>query len=232
MFKSLESLFSGLALVGVIAAIILQQKELHQNTEALLAQKTEMNNQWKEMENQNTNIKRQRLEATLFSMWNLHFQTRSSLKVSGEIGVLSFKSFVDAVMRHSIEHMKRYNPNAQQDEMYINSLVAGVPLAVKETGFITTVELYVSSLKLIYNSIIQAKLESDALVRYIEVAQSYLTNYEVMFLVLYYNHLLAQGREGSLTDMYKGLGISISFAFRLEESYDLKLIIVPGTSFV
>jgi len=183
---NLDTLFSGLAFFGVIVTIFLQQKELHQNTQALLAQKTEMTNQWIEMDKQNTNMKRQRFETSLFSMWNLHFETRNQIRVRDITGILAFKEFVNLILMGAQEAMKSKYPTALVNEMPTSCLFGAVPRVNMHTDLFTVVEPYINSLKLIYNSIKQAELKDEAETRYIELMQSYLTNYEVIFIVLYY----------------------------------------------
>jgi hypothetical protein len=70
MFGAVNALFSGLAFATLIITIdqqrqqlIAQERELHQNTEALNNQKKELEKQWREMEQQNETLKLQRFES-------------------------------------------------------------------------------------------------------------------------------------------------------------------------
>lgn len=67
MFGSINALFSGLALAGIILTILLQRKELK-------LQREELRDTRKEFETQNTTLKLQRFENTFFNLLNLHHQ--------------------------------------------------------------------------------------------------------------------------------------------------------------
>lgn len=72
MFGSINALFSGLALAGIILTILLQRKELS-------LQRQELRDTRKEFEIQNETLKLQRFENTFFSLLNLHHQIVSSI---------------------------------------------------------------------------------------------------------------------------------------------------------
>lgn len=67
MFGSINALFSGLALAGIILTILLQRKELK-------LQREELQDTRKEFETQNETLKLQRFENTFFNILNLHHQ--------------------------------------------------------------------------------------------------------------------------------------------------------------
>lgn len=67
MFGSVNALFSGLALAGIIITILLQKKEL-------TLQREELSETRKEFETQNSTLKIQRFENTFFNLLNLHHQ--------------------------------------------------------------------------------------------------------------------------------------------------------------
>lgn len=218
--EHLDTLFSGLAFVGLIATIIYQQKELNQNTAALNAQKDEMVKQWEEMEKQNTNINHQRFESSLFSMMNLHFQIRNQIKIESNVGILGFKVFLD--------HIIHYSKEPTGDNIFTSKLISSVPIVDKQLGLLTIAEPYISSLKVIYNSIKQSGHDKESESRYIYLTQSYLTNFEVMFIVLYYNYLATKQDVSTLSQMYKDLDIGKSFSYRIKNHYELKLIVDSG----
>jgi len=72
MFGSVNALFSGLALAGIILTILLQHKELKLQREELRETRTEF-------ETQNETLKLQRFENTFFSILNLHHQIVSAI---------------------------------------------------------------------------------------------------------------------------------------------------------
>jgi len=67
MFGSINALFSGLALAGIILTIMLQRKELK-------LQREELRDTRKEFETQNETLKLQRFENTFFNVLNQHHQ--------------------------------------------------------------------------------------------------------------------------------------------------------------
>lgn len=67
MFGSINSLYSGLALAGIILTILLQRKELK-------LQREELKNTRQEFETQNETLKLQRFENTFFNLLNQHHQ--------------------------------------------------------------------------------------------------------------------------------------------------------------
>lgn len=73
-FGAINALFSGLAFVGVIVAILLQKEELE-------AQRNELEETRKEFQEQNKTLKQQRFENTFFSMLSLHNDIVNSLIV-------------------------------------------------------------------------------------------------------------------------------------------------------
>ena len=72
MFGSINALFSGLALAGIILTILLQRKELK-------FQRDELKETRKEFETQNETLKLQRFENTFFNILNLHHQIISEI---------------------------------------------------------------------------------------------------------------------------------------------------------
>lgn len=72
MFGSINALFSGLALAGIILTILLQRKELK-------LQRKEIRDTRKEFETQNDTLKLQRFENTFFNLLNLHHQIVNSI---------------------------------------------------------------------------------------------------------------------------------------------------------
>lgn len=67
MFGSINALFSGLALAGIILTILLQRKELK-------LQREELRDTRREFETQNETLKLQRFESTFFNLLNIHHQ--------------------------------------------------------------------------------------------------------------------------------------------------------------
>lgn len=72
MFGSINALFSGLAFVGVILAILLQKKELALQREELVATRDELKGQKLQLEEQNKTFRKQSFEGTFFQLLRLH----------------------------------------------------------------------------------------------------------------------------------------------------------------
>jgi len=72
MFGSINALFSGLALAGIIITILLQQKELR-------LQRQELSETRKEFKIQNETLRIQRFENTFFSLLNIHHKIVSDI---------------------------------------------------------------------------------------------------------------------------------------------------------
>ncbi len=76
MYGFINALFSGLAFVGVIVAILLQKEELQ-------AQRKDLELTRNELKQQNSTLKIQRFENTFFSMLSLHNEIVSAIRVPG-----------------------------------------------------------------------------------------------------------------------------------------------------
>ncbi len=72
MFGAVNALFSGLAFVGVIIAILLQRQELKYQRDELKLSIKEQRDTRKEFEQQNETMLQQRFENTFFNMLELH----------------------------------------------------------------------------------------------------------------------------------------------------------------
>lgn len=71
-FGAINSLFSGLAFLGLIITLLFQKEELELQRQELSETRKELEGQKKEFEEQNKTIKYQRFENTLFHMISLH----------------------------------------------------------------------------------------------------------------------------------------------------------------
>ncbi len=72
MFGGVNALFSGLAFVGVIIAIMMQSKELELQREELKQTREELKGQKKQLQLQNETMQKQQFENTFFQMLKLH----------------------------------------------------------------------------------------------------------------------------------------------------------------
>jgi formyltetrahydrofolate hydrolase len=80
MFDSVNTLFSGVAMVGIIVAIFLQKKDLAIQREDLRLQRDELAQTRKEFETQNETLKKQRFENTFFHLLQCHLTLKERFK--------------------------------------------------------------------------------------------------------------------------------------------------------
>ena len=108
MFGAANALFSALAFVGVVYAILLQRREIHLQGEELRQTKEELMKQREQMELQNQTLCNQSFENTFFQLLRLHnemvaaMETKGSGAESNEIasrGRSCFVSFLGEVKR-------------------------------------------------------------------------------------------------------------------------------------
>lgn len=79
-FGSINALFSGLAFLGVIVAIILQRKELKLQREELEMTRGVLEDQKEQMGRQAESLEKQNFENTFFNMLSLHNEIASNLQ--------------------------------------------------------------------------------------------------------------------------------------------------------
>ena len=80
-FGVVNALFSGLALAGVIYAIILQKNELELQREELKETRKEIRGQKEQLEAQNQTLQKQNFESSFFQLLGLHNDIVNSMEV-------------------------------------------------------------------------------------------------------------------------------------------------------
>lgn len=203
MFGSINALFSGLALAGIILTILLQRKELKY-------QRDELRETRKEFETQNETLKLQRFENTFFSILNLHHQIVSEIdytyykykergghmpiKINEEKELVTITGrdvfrFKYNSMSRTIEdnpnlyesiYINTYNQSQTDFGHYFRNLYRMIKL-VDETDFFN------SSDKIPLEEIFKIKY------RYTSIIRSQLSDYEL--LMIFYNCLSENGIE-------------------------------------
>ncbi len=81
MFGCANALFSGLAFVGVIYAILLQRKELEYQRNELEQTREELKGQKEQMQTQNDTLKKQNFENTIFQLLSLHNEIIHNMEI-------------------------------------------------------------------------------------------------------------------------------------------------------
>lgn len=106
MFGVANALFSGLAFVGVVAAILLQRVELQLQREELTETRGEIRLQREQMEEQNESLLRQRFEATFFKLVRLLNDKASALTLTHggrlKVGSEAIQAYAAEVRRVSV----------------------------------------------------------------------------------------------------------------------------------
>lgn len=112
MFGSINALFSGLALAGIIFSILLQQIELGY-------QREELKETRKEFTIQNQTLKKQRFETTFFNLIDVYFRALNALEYRSETGTTYKRSDVIAHLSYLwIERLdKRIKSRYKQIEL-------------------------------------------------------------------------------------------------------------------
>lgn len=82
-FGAINSLFSGLAFLGLIITLLFQKEELELQRQELTETRKELEGQKKEFEEQNKIMRRQSFENTLFNMLSLQQEIVNKLSFSG-----------------------------------------------------------------------------------------------------------------------------------------------------
>lgn len=107
MFGSVNALFSGLAFVGVVIAILLQRQELNAQREELKLTRTEVHRQADQLELQAKTMQAQQFEATFFQLLGLLHEIVASHKdlSTGKIGSLGLRDTMNRSHTESGDHL-------------------------------------------------------------------------------------------------------------------------------
>ena len=84
MFGAVNALFSGLAFVGVIFAIMLQSKELKLQRKELKFTRSELEGQKLQLEAQNTTLRKQNFENTFFELLRIQNEITNAIDLVNE----------------------------------------------------------------------------------------------------------------------------------------------------
>lgn len=198
MFGSVNALFSGLALAGIILTILLQRKELQ-------LQRIELRDTRREFETQNATLKIQRFENTFFNLLNLHNQIVDAIDYTNKKNIskrLGISEYVDEIIQSRDVFQFRYNSMVRElqespsayEEIYLRKYIEAqtdfghyfrnlyrMIKLVDETDF------FYDSTKVSPDEIFEIKY------RYTSIIRSQLSDYELLWL--YYNCLSKNGRE-------------------------------------
>ena len=115
MFGAVNALFSGLAFLGVIIAILMQREELQLQRADLALQRKELELTREEMKAQTESFKRQNFEATFFQLLRLHNEMVESVTLLPEgqniSGRHAFQGWWSKVLHGSQQTLEGYLEN-------------------------------------------------------------------------------------------------------------------------
>ena len=83
MFGAVNALFSGMAFVGIIIAILMKREELELQRKELEATRKELKGQKEQFILQNETLRKQTFENTFFQMVTLHNEIGTTMEISG-----------------------------------------------------------------------------------------------------------------------------------------------------
>lgn len=196
MFGGVNALFSGLAFVGLIWAILLQKQELQLQREELKDTRLELAGQREQLEFQNSTFKQQAFDSVFFQMLGLHNQIIGSMEVIEH----DFSAVFSGESRPDTIHSGRDCFSRFYDDLYNHltcseeNIVDLASLRESYGAFFDPAEsdlghyfrnLY-TTIKLVDQSEIQDKK------KYTNIVRAQLSSYEL--LLLFYNCLSDNGR--------------------------------------
>jgi hypothetical protein len=204
MFGSINALFSGLALAGIILTILLQRKELR-------FQREELKETRKEFETQNETLKLQRFENTFFNLLNLHHQIVDAIdyryykRKEREVSMPMFKpdeekEAVTLTGRDVFRHRYNLMKAEQQEDLKKYEQIYLKHYEFAQTDFGHYFRNLYRMIKLVDQTDFfydQSKAKPEEIFemkyKYTSIIRSQLSDYELLWL--FYNCLSANGKE-------------------------------------
>lgn len=202
-FGAVNSLFSGLAVAGLIYTIYLQKEELRLQREELQQTREEMSRQTKEFDEQNKTLQIQRFETTFFNMMGLLQEILQGLSINTtRPNVSKFRDSSGRTHRDWQQESITLTGRRVFEETYNGTDICLTNL-IKEKGIegyneSNAISLYDHYFRLLYRimkfvdtspSIIDAETRHQ----YVAILRGQLSRYELIWL--YYNGLSNNGYE-------------------------------------
>jgi hypothetical protein len=191
MFGAVNALFSGLAFVGVVYAILLQRKELKLQREELALTREELKGQRKEFEEQNKTLKKQRFENTFFQMLSLHNEIINSMNIpqgdGDELrGRAIFKSIISRFQSRTIPSIENEKgANISSHDLVVEAYFSIYELNQSFLGH------YFRGLYRIFKFVDESDIENKKF--YTDIVRAQLSNQELQ--LLFYNCLTTLGSK-------------------------------------
>jgi len=126
MFGSVNALFSGLAFVGVIVAILLQRVELKLQREELVQTREELRGQKEQLARQNKTMELQKFESSFFQLLSFHHKLLDAIKYTPQNrelkGAGAIESIYEDFKKHNYSHKPTNELYAEYAFIYSNGL--------------------------------------------------------------------------------------------------------------
>ena len=189
MFGAVNALFSGLAFIGVIFAILLQSKELKLQRKELKFTREELKGQKLQLEAQNNTLEKRNFENTFFELLRLHNEITNSIDLVDKTNVVTrgrdcFKVFYNRFKKTWCRNIAQYQGNTELER--INNTYLGF-----YNEYQSEIGHYFRSLYNIVKFVDNSKVEDKRL--YTNLVRAQLSSYELT--LLFYNTLSDMGRE-------------------------------------
>lgn len=189
MFGSVNSLFSGLAFVGVVFAIILQGKELKLQRRELKFTRDELKGQKLQLEAQNSTLRKQNFENTFFELLRLLNEITNSIDLIDENNKITkgrdcFQVFYKRFKKLWGRNLEQFS-GASELERINNTYLAFYEEHQSEFGH------YFRSMYNIVKFVDNSPVENKRL--YTNLVRAQISSFELA--LLFYNSLSDMGRE-------------------------------------
>lgn len=208
-FGAINSLFSGLAFLGLIITLLFQKEELELQRQELAETRKELEGQKKEFEEQNKIMRRQSFENTLFNMLSLQQE------IVNKSSYVDKKTIFDPTQYNGFREIKtEHNGRMIFHDLYEGVVIKyvnihgktceyyGVKSALSEVRYdiysqikeTTLFDHYFRHLYRIFKYIKESKLISnEERYEYSSIVRSQLSDYEIV--MLFYNCISTNGKD-------------------------------------
>ena len=189
MFGAVNALFSGLAFIGVIFAILLQSKELKLQRKELGFTREELKGQKLQLKAQNKTLEKRNFENTFFELLRLHNEITNSIDLVDKTGIVTrgrdcFKVFHNRLKKTWGRNIAQYQGSDEAER--INNTYLGF-----YNEYQSEIGHYFRSLYNIVKFVDNSDVENKRL--YTNLIRAQLSSYELT--LLFYNTLSDMGRE-------------------------------------
>lgn len=181
MFGGLNTLFTGLAFAGVIATMLLQQRELKLQREELELTREELRGQKEQLEVQNQTLKKQNFEGTFFQLLRVQNEIVNSMKMNTAHEPISGRACFKECYNGLIDKWTRIN-QVETNESRVLEIINTAYLEFPQRNQIDT-DLYFRNLFQVIAFVDRSEIPDKNVYTNFVCAQ--LSNYELALLFYY-----------------------------------------------